>query len=118
MEKRVRTKAICINYVCLLYAVLYPYFYEAFHRVSLRTFDMRWQFLGLGLLFVLAVCMVALARQDLGWAAFSNPFVFAVLVYCRYRVLFVLNRMDFVFLSVLVVLLLLECGKRWKRRQE
>lgn len=117
MNKGQTWKRIVLNEICLLYAVMYPYFYEKLHEVSLRTFDMKWQYCGLGLLFVLSVCMVILAKQELPWATISNPIVFLALLYFRYRVVFILNRMDFVFLSVLLVLMIFECMKIWKRRR-
>ena len=110
-------KRILLNYICLLYAIIYPYFYEKLHKVSLRTFDMKWQYYSLVLLFILAFCMVILAKQELSFASISNPIVFLVLLYFRYRVIFILNRIDFIFLSVLFVIMLFECIKVWKRRR-
>ncbi len=60
-------KRILLNYICLLYAIIYPYFYEKLHKVSLRTFDMKWQYYSLVLLFILAFCMVILAKQELSF---------------------------------------------------
>lgn len=111
-------KRVLLNYICLLYAIIYPYFYEKLHKVSLKTFDMKWQYYSLVLLFILAFCMVVLVKQELSFASISNPIVFLVLLYFRYRVFFILNRIDFIFLSVLFVVMIFECIKIWKRRKQ
>lgn len=111
-------KRILLNYICLLYAIIYPYFYEKLHKLSMSTFDMKWQHCGLGLLFVLSLCMVILAKQEMPLASISNPIIFLVLLYFRYRVFFILNRIDFIFLSVLFIVMIFECIKILKRRKQ
>lgn len=104
-------KQTIINYVCILYAIIFPYFYQKLLVLSTRTFEIKWQYWSLALLFILSMSIVILIKVNLKCYSISNFFVFGFLLFLRYRYFFIFNRIDFIYMSILFTLMIIEVSK-------
>lgn len=97
-------------------AVLYPYVENTLGKLSARTFDLRWQYIAIGLLFFYALAIIVAVTVKRKWHLILGLFSFLVLVYLRYRYVHILTRIDMLFVFVLLILILREIYKMCRKK--
>lgn len=98
------------------FAVLYPYIESTLGKLAARTFDLRWQYIAIGLLFFYALAIIVAVTVKGKWHLILGLFSFLVLVYIRYHYVHILSRIDMLFVFVLLILILSEIYKMCRKK--